>query len=35
MIDVLGQEAWQREYAAGAAMTLDEAVALASSLAGA
>jgi tetratricopeptide (TPR) repeat protein len=35
VIDVLGQEAWQREYAAGASMTLDEAVALARSLAGA
>jgi hypothetical protein len=34
LIDARGQEAWQREYAAGAAMTLDETIALARSLAG-
>jgi predicted ATPase len=33
LIDVLGQETWQREQAAGAAMTLDESLALARSLA--
>jgi predicted ATPase len=33
LIDVLGQETWQQEQAAGAAMTLDETIALARSLA--
>ena len=35
LIDVLGQEAWQEEQAEGAAMTLDETIALARSLAAA
>ena len=35
LIDVLGQETWQEEQAAGAAMTLDETIALARSLAAA
>ena len=33
LIDALGQETWQEEQAAGAAMTLDETIALARSLA--
>ena len=35
LIDVLGQETWQQEQAAGAAMTLNETIALARSLAAA
>ena len=34
MIDQLGRERWEHEHAAGAALTLEEAIALARSIAG-